>query len=78
MSEFRKKHREQAEETTLRALKKYGCLLGQYIPANVRKSLLKKELIAEVQRLYFGPREWLFRLTPAGYRAVETLPPIKN
>jgi len=69
MSEFRKRHREQDEARVLVRLKQ-GPLAGQYIPEHVRASLVKKGLIEEVRRLYFGPREWVFRLTPAGFTAL--------
>jgi hypothetical protein len=69
MSELRKKARERAEAATLRALQSRGSIEGEAIPRHVRESLLKKELIAEVARLYFGPRAWAYRLTPAGEKA---------
>ncbi len=73
MSEFRKKAREKAEAATLRAIKTRGSVEGEAIPRHVRASLLKKELIAEVARLYFGPRAWAYRLTPAGERVAKEL-----
>jgi hypothetical protein len=73
VSEFRKKAREQAEAATLRALQSRRSVEGEAIPRHVRESLLKKGLIAEVTRLYFGPRAWAYRLTPAGEKAAREL-----
>lgn len=65
--------RERAEEWTLRTMKKHGSLLGQAIPRNAFDSLIKKGLIRKVTCLYFGPRERLYTLSPAGVQACEHL-----
>ena len=69
--------RERAEEWTLRTLAKYGSLEGERIPKSALDSLVKKGLIREVVRMYFGPRAWKYTLSPAGVRACAELPKVE-
>ncbi len=52
-----------------------GTILGNDIPEKTRQALVGLGLIEECERMYFGPREWRYRLTLHGRQTLAAQKP---
>lgn len=59
-----------SQHAILERIDREGSVRGDVIPTKTRERLIAQGWIDEVVRMYFGPREWAFKLTPKGREAL--------